>query len=97
MTAYYEFSLEDEAIIQAVQSKYFDWLKFVWAFGKNFTGSRRQGDAVKITIKALLAIVSHVYTNDPIRAEECCDKVCKWMMLGDEAEHNVLWALLAEN
>lgn len=55
-------SLEDEAIMHAASNKKnFDWLKYVWAFGKNYTGSRRQGDAVKITIKALIQIICTVY------------------------------------
>ena len=72
LTAYYELSLEDEAFINAVKRQYFDWLKYVWAFGKNYSGSRRQPDAVKVTINALLSFIGNVYVSDPNRGEECC-------------------------
>ena len=41
LTSYYELSIQDEAYYSAVQNKNFKWLEFVWAFGKNYTGSRR--------------------------------------------------------
>lgn len=41
LTAYYEISIEDTYYYTAVENKNFKWLEFVWAFGKNFIGSRR--------------------------------------------------------
>jgi len=41
LTAYYELSLDEDSYYQAVDNKNFQWLEFVWAFGKNFIGSRR--------------------------------------------------------
>ena len=41
LTSYYELSLDEESYYQAVEGKKFGWLKFVWAFGKNYIGSRR--------------------------------------------------------
>lgn len=41
LTAYYELSLEEDSYYLAVDQKYFQWLEYVWAFGKNYVGSRR--------------------------------------------------------
>ena len=29
--------------------------------------------------------------------EESCEKVCKWMIVGNSNDHNILWALLNQN
>lgn len=96
LTAYYELSLEKEAFVQAVQNKKFDWLKYVWAFGKNCYGSRRQGDFERLSIQELLKIVSEVFSDQKV-AEYCCEQVCLWKMVGNTPEYNILEALLAEN
>jgi hypothetical protein len=41
LTAYYEISIDEEMIISAIDHGHFDWLNFVFAFGKNYTGVRR--------------------------------------------------------
>lgn len=60
LTAYYEISIEDTYYYTAVENKNFKWLEFVWAFGKNFIGSRRSETSTKVNIKALLEIIKKV-------------------------------------
>jgi hypothetical protein len=38
ITAYYEVNVEQEMIIKALSMDNFQWLKFLWAFEKNFIG-----------------------------------------------------------
>ena len=40
ITAYYEVTLEQEMLIKALSMDNFKWLQFLWAFQKNFIGSR---------------------------------------------------------
>ena len=96
LTAYYELSLDEESYYTAVESKNFVWLSFVWAFGKNFIGSRRNPRSNKVNVKALIEIIHKIFAKYPRRIEECCETVCKWKIMGDDDEHNVLWALLSE-
>jgi len=60
LTAYYEISIEDTYYYTAVENKNFKGLEFVWAFGKNFIGSRRSETSTKVNIKALLEIIKKV-------------------------------------
>ena len=41
LTAYYEISLDQEMIYQAIDRGHYKWLNYLWAFGKNYIGSRR--------------------------------------------------------
>ena len=41
LTAYYEVALDEEMIFSAFEHKHFEWLSYVWAFGKNYIGARR--------------------------------------------------------
>jgi hypothetical protein len=38
LTAYYEIALDREMIRAALNSKNYEWLQYVYAFGKNFVG-----------------------------------------------------------
>lgn len=40
ITAFYELNVEQEMIIKALSMNNFEWLKFLWAFDKNFLGQR---------------------------------------------------------
>ena len=97
LTAYYELSLDEDSYYVAVGSKNFQWLEFLWAFGKNYIGSRRLQSSQTVNIKQLLEIISRVYKNtNNKRIEECCETVCKWFLIGKGDEHNMLWALLSQ-
>jgi hypothetical protein len=39
-------ALEEEMIIRALTSENYEWLMFVWAFGKNYIGLRNKADSV---------------------------------------------------
>ena len=97
LTAYYELSIEDEDYAHAISSKNWAWLKYVWAFGKNYVRSRRDGEATLVTVKMLLKKVSDAYENNEKVRKDSCKEVCEWMMVGDSEEHNVLGALLEQN
>jgi|LauGreDrversion4_2_1035121.scaffolds.fasta_scaffold95257_2 hypothetical protein len=59
LTAYYELSLTEERVIQAIFDKNFDWLSWVWSFEKNFIGPRRnKNSAKKITLKNLFNLIT---------------------------------------
>lgn len=40
LTAYYEVIIEQEIIIKALSMDNYMWLKFLWAFEKNYIGQR---------------------------------------------------------
>jgi hypothetical protein len=42
LTSMYEISLDLQMIENAIEFKQYEWLSYVWAFGKNFEGARRQ-------------------------------------------------------
>ena len=64
LTAFYELSIEHETYFTAVYNKNFDWLKYVWAFGKNYIGSRRIETSQKINIKKLMDMIAKCYIDD---------------------------------
>lgn len=76
MTSYYELSLDEDSYYLAVDNRNFQWLEFVWAFGKNYIGSRRQENSTKVNIKQLLEIIKRVNNKNTRRIEECCEIVC---------------------
>jgi len=41
LTSMYEISIDDEMLKSAIEYDQFEWLDFVWAFGKNYRGPRR--------------------------------------------------------
>lgn len=40
LTSYYEISLDEDLIFGAIENNQFEWLSYVWAFGKNYIGAR---------------------------------------------------------
>jgi hypothetical protein len=48
ITAYYEISLQEEMLIRALQNDNYSWLLFIWAFDKNYIGTRNRADALFI-------------------------------------------------
>ncbi len=61
LTAYYELCLDENSFYESVFNMNFEWLNYVWVFGKNFIGNRRAGTSTKVIIKALLEIISRVH------------------------------------
>lgn len=49
-----------------------------------------------MNIKALLEIIRRVHNKNTRKIEECCEIVCQWFIMGEEDEHNMLWALLSQ-
>jgi hypothetical protein len=41
LTAYYEIHIFTEMIACAIDKGHLHWLNYLWAFGKNYTGTRR--------------------------------------------------------
>ena len=41
LTAYYELHVSKEMILCAIDNNNFQWLNYLWAFGKNYLGPRR--------------------------------------------------------
>jgi hypothetical protein len=41
LTSMYEISLDYPMLEAAIDHKQYEWLKYVWAFGKNYIGPRR--------------------------------------------------------
>ena len=77
LTSYYEMSLDEDSFYQAVDNKSFTWLSFVWAFGKNYIGSRLIADSTKLNIKQLMDIVCSLHSNDR-KLEDYCRTITKW-------------------
>ena len=41
LTSMYEISIDSQMISAAIDHKQYEWLSYVWAFGKNYLGARR--------------------------------------------------------
>ena len=81
-------------LVNAVENKHYEWLNFVWAFGKNFIGVRRLASSEYISILQLLEVIRKQCQTEK-RIKENMEIVCKWYMLGDDDDHNILFALLS--
>ena len=90
LTAYYELAVDEEMIIYAIEQKEFEWLSYVWAFGKNYIGPRQNVKASRVDLVNLFAMISskHERTIDKYKDMKI---VCEWQMLGDD---DILYALL---
>jgi hypothetical protein len=44
-------------IIRALTSENYEWLMFVWGFGKNFIGQRNKADSIEISFEQLFDLV----------------------------------------
>ena len=42
ITAYYEIAIEEDMVVRALDLHNYEWLQFVWAFDKNYIGSRHR-------------------------------------------------------
>jgi hypothetical protein len=96
LTAYYEISLDEDMLFSAIDYSQFEWLSHVWAFGKNYLGSRRRNGQI-ITyemfftgIKGMKRIAKQ---NIPAAKffTETLSTLTKWFIEGDD---DILKALL---
>lgn len=91
LTAYYELSLDENMIFAAIEQKSFQWLNYVWAFGKNYVGPRRLERSEKISLTNLFQFIKK--KNSKIKeTERDIEMVCEWFLEGKEDD--VLKALL---
>jgi len=49
ITGYYDFILDEDMLIKALENDFFEWLMFVWAFGRNFIGPRDSDTRFQVT------------------------------------------------
>lgn len=47
LTAYYEVHIFQEMIACAIDKGHLQWLNYLWAFGKNFWGTRRHANMIE--------------------------------------------------
>jgi hypothetical protein len=95
LTAYYEVALDEEMIFSAFDHKYFEWLSYVWAFGKNYIGARRN-KGKKLVFEDLFTALKEMKRNSKAAAAnkffvDTLKIVCKWYTYGDD---DILRALL---
>lgn len=94
-TAYYEVALDEDMIFSAFEHKNFEWLSYVWAFGKNYIGARRN-KGKKLCFEDLFTALKEMKRNTRAAAAnkffaDTLKIVCKWYIYGDD---DVLRALL---
>ena len=94
LTAYYEIEFKKEMITSAIEKDHLEWLKYVWAFGKNYEGIRRSGDAEKIKFSALFKqIKNHFSKNMDLQGKDrVLTAICNWK--SETRKDNILQALL---
>jgi len=50
-------------VIMAIGSMHFEWLNWVWAFGKNYLGPRRSKHSEKITLANFFSLIKKEKNN----------------------------------
>lgn len=56
-TAYYEISIDSAMIYAVIEQKYFNWLNYVYAFGKNYLGPRRISSSEPLNLVNLFKLI----------------------------------------
>ena len=90
LTAFYELALDDDMIFRAIENTQFQWLQYVWVFGKNYLGPRNTVDAIQITYTQVFDIIKNMYEQSAM-IKQGIKIVCEWMLI---TEDNILLALL---
>ena len=95
LTAYYEISLDEDLIFSAIDNKQFEWLSYVWAFGKNYIGARCNRGKKLVFEDFFSALKEMKRTSKAAAAQkflvDTLKIVCKWYIYGDD---DILRALL---
>ena len=99
LTAYYEVALEQEMIYQAVCNERFKWLNYVWAFGKNWIGIRRNWNGEKfdrkttrksqpriINLVRLFSIIGDLLGETSDRRMKALHTICNWKLAHNPAQ-----------
>lgn len=93
ITAYYEITLEEEMIIRALSSNTYKWLFFVWAFDKNYIGSRHR-NGLFISYEQLFDLILKQNGGMARLAEPKIKQVVEWKIISAD---NILKALVNHN
>mmetsp|Transcript_13249 Transcript_13249/g.20707 ORF Transcript_13249/g.20707 Transcript_13249/m.20707 type:complete len:228 (+) Transcript_13249:970-1653(+) len=84
LTAFYEVSLDEIMIKQAIENDHFVWLNYVWVFQKNYLGDRANKD--RVTFHLLFDYINEVCkrcNNSGIKSMNTSveiQKVCYWKL-----------------
>ena len=68
LTAFYEIYLDDETIKSAIEFGHFNWLKYLYAFNKNYIGhinTVKLADAKQFKLNELFGLIGKQYKGHP--------------------------------
>ena len=91
LTAYYEIFIDEDMIKNAIRKNWYEWLKYVFAFKKNYVANKHY------PLKKLFKEINDIYDDMDVRdLEEISgiERCCQWYL---KTEENILEALLEEN
>jgi hypothetical protein len=90
----YEVSIDAEMLLQAIKFDHFTWLQYLWAFGKNWLGARRDHSLNKATQIDYMYLFRKIKDNvsSKIEQEKQITKICEWRL---DIQDDMLKALLS--
>jgi hypothetical protein len=81
-------------IVRAITNNTYNWLLFVWAFDKNYIGTRNKDGALFLTYEQLFDLIKRQYPDENKVIMEKVKKVVEWKVISTD---NILIALLAHH
>jgi hypothetical protein len=96
LASMYELSIDEKMYLAAVRYNQWDWLSYVWAFGKNYLGARRDQSKERIPMMTYVKLFDLVerQKRSELDKKEWFTNVCDWKL---DLEDNMLRTLLHHN
>lgn len=101
LAAFYVIQLDQSLVDEAIEFRRYDWLKYVFAFGKNYVVRDKQPE--KLDYKLLFHYIDKHYDQEPDGARKTQDdleEICQWYLStegkDDKEKDNILSALLSK-
>lgn len=94
ITAYYDFYLEEDTFIASLAHENFEFMHYIWAFGKNYLGDGKRVQENMIQYEGLFEMIKKYFGDDKEDMMAKIRVVLDWRVV---SEDNILIALLVHN
>ena len=85
LVASYEFYFDYSILFKCIKERYFEIMKYIFSFGKNYYGDRHSDNAESLSYYDLILYLKEEFVDSPVDFKKYLKKVIKWRIISDDS------------